>query len=59
MSGSSSSRSPFLCDANSFCAALKKCFTHKVEAKQPGQTEKGALHMWGRVRVIIRVRGLG
>ncbi|TWW62935.1 RIPOR family member 3 [Takifugu flavidus] len=40
---SGSSSSPFLCDADSFCATLRKCFTHKVEAKQPGQAEKGAL----------------
>ncbi|TNM89275.1 hypothetical protein fugu_005530 [Takifugu bimaculatus] len=37
---SGSSSSPFLCDADSFCATLRKCFTHKVEAKQPGQAEK-------------------
>eukprot|EP00066_Takifugu_rubripes_P029654 XP_011618920.1 PREDICTED: protein FAM65C-like [Takifugu rubripes] len=49
---SGSSSSPFLCDTDSFCATLRKCFTHKVEAKQPGQAEKGALRTWERRRVL-------
>lgn len=36
------SSSPFLCDADSFFTTLRKSFTHKVKAKQPGQVEKGA-----------------
>uniref|UniRef100_H3DJD6 RIPOR family member 3 n=1 Tax=Tetraodon nigroviridis TaxID=99883 RepID=H3DJD6_TETNG len=31
------SSSPFLCDADSFFTTLRKSFTHKVKAKQPGQ----------------------
>lgn len=34
------SSSPFCCHSDSFCRTLKKRFTHKVKAKQPGQSEK-------------------
>uniref|UniRef100_A0A3Q3G4B9 RIPOR family member 3 n=1 Tax=Kryptolebias marmoratus TaxID=37003 RepID=A0A3Q3G4B9_KRYMA len=34
------SSSPFCCHADSFSRALKKRYTHKVKAKQPGQSEK-------------------
>lgn len=37
----SDNSSPFCCHADSFSRALKKRYTHKVKAKQPGQSEKG------------------
>uniref|UniRef100_A0A3Q3KHD9 FAM65 N-terminal domain-containing protein n=1 Tax=Monopterus albus TaxID=43700 RepID=A0A3Q3KHD9_MONAL len=36
----SDSSSPFSCRPDSFCKTLKKRYTHKVKAKQPGQSEK-------------------
>lgn len=33
--------SPFCCHIDSFTKTLKKRYTHKVKAKQPGQSEKG------------------
>ncbi|XP_056880708.1 RIPOR family member 3-like [Takifugu flavidus] len=53
VSGSGSS-SPFLCDADSFCATLRKCFTHKVEAKQPGQAEKVFSRLLGQLQAPCR-----
>lgn len=38
---SSAASSPFLCDAGSFLAALRRSYTHRVEARQPGRAEKG------------------
>ncbi|KAM9813459.1 RIPOR family member 3 [Neosynchiropus ocellatus] len=34
------SGSPFCCHADCFTRTLRKSFTHKVKAKEPGQTEK-------------------
>ncbi|TNM89232.1 hypothetical protein fugu_005487 [Takifugu bimaculatus] len=51
---SGSSSSPFLCDADSFCATLRKCFTHKVEAKQPGQVEKVFSRLLGQLQAPCR-----
>ncbi|XP_073325234.1 RIPOR family member 3 [Pagrus major] len=34
------SSSPFCCHSDSFSRTLKKRYTHKVKAKQPGQSEK-------------------
>ncbi|TNM88509.1 hypothetical protein fugu_004763, partial [Takifugu bimaculatus] len=51
---SGSSSSPFLCDADSFCATLRKCFTHKVEAKQPGQAEKVFSRLLGQLQAPCR-----
>ncbi|KAM8755923.1 RIPOR family member 3 isoform 1-T2 [Acanthopagrus schlegelii] len=34
------SSSPFCCNSESFSRTLKKRYTHKVKAKQPGQSEK-------------------
>lgn len=35
------SSSPFFCHSDSLSRTLKKRYTHKVKAKQPGQSEKG------------------
>ncbi|TWW62549.1 RIPOR family member 3 [Takifugu flavidus] len=51
---SGSSSSPFLCDADNFCATLRKCFTHKVEAKQPGQAEKVFSRLLGQLQAPCR-----
>ncbi|XP_075938161.1 RIPOR family member 3 isoform X6 [Anarhichas minor] len=32
--------SPFCCVSDAFCRTLKKRYTHKVKAKQPGQSDK-------------------
>uniref|UniRef100_UPI0037E953C7 RIPOR family member 3 n=1 Tax=Semicossyphus pulcher TaxID=241346 RepID=UPI0037E953C7 len=34
------SSSPFCCSSDTFCRTLRKRYTHKVKAKQPGQSEK-------------------
>lgn len=39
----SDSSSPFCCHSDSFSRTLKKRYTHKVKAKQPGQSEKGKI----------------
>ncbi|CAJ1050869.1 RIPOR family member 3 isoform X1 [Xyrichtys novacula] len=36
----SDSSSPFCCSSDTFCRTLRKRYTHKVKAKQPGQSEK-------------------
>ncbi len=40
------SSSPFYCHSDSFFQTLKKRYTHKVKAKQPGQSEKGAVSLY-------------
>ncbi|KAL6112613.1 ripor3 [Pungitius sinensis] len=46
---------PFCCDAARFCRTLKKRFTHKVEAKEPGQSDKVFSHLLQEVQASSRV----
>ncbi|XP_069387791.1 RIPOR family member 3 isoform X2 [Paralichthys olivaceus] len=48
------SSSVFCCDSNSFIRALKKRYTHKVKAKQPGQSEKVFSQLLQQVQAACR-----
>ncbi|XP_069006858.1 RIPOR family member 3 [Embiotoca jacksoni] len=47
--------SPFCCRADSFSRTLRKRYTHKVKAKQPGQSEKVFSQLLQQVRAACRV----
>uniref|UniRef100_A0A3Q1GDZ2 RIPOR family member 3 n=1 Tax=Acanthochromis polyacanthus TaxID=80966 RepID=A0A3Q1GDZ2_9TELE len=49
------SGSPFCCHADSFSRTLKKRYTHKVKAKQPGQSEKVFSQLLQQVQASCRV----
>uniref|UniRef100_A0AAQ5X614 FAM65 N-terminal domain-containing protein n=1 Tax=Amphiprion ocellaris TaxID=80972 RepID=A0AAQ5X614_AMPOC len=49
------SGSPFCCHADSFTRTLKKCYTHKVKAKQPGQSEKVFSQLLQQVQASCRM----
>ncbi|XP_034441440.1 RIPOR family member 3 isoform X2 [Hippoglossus hippoglossus] len=48
------SSSLFCCDSNSFIRTLKKRYTHKVKAKQPGQSEKVFSQLLQQVQASCR-----
>lgn len=59
------SSSPLVCDADGVFTTLRKRFTHKVKARQPGQAERGAVCVcrlfqvtWNLVSDCCRSRGL-
>uniref|UniRef100_G3N431 RIPOR family member 3 n=1 Tax=Gasterosteus aculeatus aculeatus TaxID=481459 RepID=G3N431_GASAC len=47
--------SPFCCDSARFCRTLKKRFTHKVEAKEPGQSDKVFSHLLQELQASSRL----
>lgn len=47
--------SPFCCHIDSFTKTLKKHYTHKVKAKQPGQSEKVFSQLLQQVQAACRV----
>ncbi|KAM8914788.1 RIPOR family member 3 isoform 2-T2 [Spinachia spinachia] len=47
--------SSFCCDSAHFCRTLKKRFTHKVEAKEPGQSDKVFSHLLQELQASSRV----
>uniref|UniRef100_A0AAX7V142 FAM65 N-terminal domain-containing protein n=1 Tax=Astatotilapia calliptera TaxID=8154 RepID=A0AAX7V142_ASTCA len=47
--------SPFCCHIDSFTKTLKKRYTHKVKAKQPGQSEKVFSQLLQQVQAACRV----
>uniref|UniRef100_A0A3P8U7W9 RIPOR family member 3 n=1 Tax=Amphiprion percula TaxID=161767 RepID=A0A3P8U7W9_AMPPE len=49
------SGSPFCCHADSFTRMLKKCYTHKVKAKQPGQSQKVFSQLLQQVQASCRM----
>ncbi|XP_032370611.1 RIPOR family member 3 [Etheostoma spectabile] len=49
------SSSPFCCLSDSFSRALKKRYTHKVKAKQPGQSEKVFSQLLQQVQTACRM----
>ncbi|XP_040888946.1 RIPOR family member 3 isoform X2 [Toxotes jaculatrix] len=49
------SSSPFCCNSSSFSRTLKKRYTHKVKAKQPGQSEKVFSQLLQQVQTACRV----
>ncbi|XP_028261692.1 RIPOR family member 3 isoform X2 [Parambassis ranga] len=49
------SSSPFFCHIESFSRALKRRYTHKVKAKQPGQSEKVFFQLLQQVQTACRV----
>ncbi|XP_041837058.1 RIPOR family member 3 isoform X2 [Melanotaenia boesemani] len=49
------SSSPFYCQVDSFSRSLKKRYTHKVKAKQPGQSEKVFSQLLQQVQAACRV----
>ncbi|KAK2861602.1 hypothetical protein Q5P01_001135 [Channa striata] len=49
------SGSPFCCHADSFSRTLKKRYTHKVKAKQPGQSDKVFSQLLQQVQAACRV----
>ncbi|XP_023248862.1 RIPOR family member 3 [Seriola lalandi dorsalis] len=49
------SSSPFYCPAGSFSRTLKKRYTHKVKAKQPGQSEKVFSQLLQQVQTACRM----
>ncbi|XP_074523575.1 RIPOR family member 3 [Halichoeres trimaculatus] len=49
------SSSPFCCSADSFCRTLRKRYTHKVKAKQPGQSEKVFSLLLQQLQTVCRV----
>nr|XP_046240994.1 RIPOR family member 3 isoform X2 [Scatophagus argus] len=51
----SDSSSPFCCHADSFSRTLKKRYTHKVKAKQPGQSEKVFSQLLQQLQTPCRV----
>ncbi|XP_041633707.1 RIPOR family member 3 isoform X2 [Cheilinus undulatus] len=48
------SGSPFCCSSDTFCRTLRKRYTHKVKAKQPGQSEKVFLQLLQQVQTVSR-----
>ncbi|KAM9408463.1 RIPOR family member 3 isoform 2-T4 [Pholidichthys leucotaenia] len=51
----SNGSSPFCCHADDFSRMLKKRYTHKVKAKQPGQSEKVFSQLLQQVQAVCRV----
>ncbi|XP_040014948.1 RIPOR family member 3 isoform X2 [Xiphias gladius] len=51
----SDSSSPFCCHSGSFSRTLKKRYTHKVKAKQPGQSEKVFSQLLQQVQTACRM----
>ncbi|XP_071329124.1 RIPOR family member 3 isoform X2 [Trachinotus anak] len=51
----SDSSSPFCCHSSSFSRTLKKRYTHKVKAKQPGQSEKVFSQLLQQVQTTCRM----
>lgn len=51
----SDSSSPFCCSSETFCRTLRKRYTHKVKAKQPGQSEKVFSQLVQQVQLVSRV----
>ncbi|KAM6927302.1 RIPOR family member 3 [Xenentodon cancila] len=49
------SSSPFCCHVDGFSRALKKRYTHKVKAKQPGQSEKVFSRLLRQVQAPCRL----
>ncbi|XP_026162551.1 RIPOR family member 3 isoform X2 [Mastacembelus armatus] len=49
------SSSPFCCSSDSFSRTLKKRYTHKVKAKQPGQSEKVFSQLLQQVQTACRL----
>ncbi|XP_029358239.1 RIPOR family member 3 isoform X1 [Echeneis naucrates] len=49
------SSSPFFCHVSSFSRTLKKRYTHKVKAKQPGQSEKVFSRLLQQVQTACRM----
>lgn len=49
------SSSPFCCHTDCFSRTLKKRYTHKVKAKQPGQSEKVFSQLLQQVQTACRV----
>uniref|UniRef100_A0A3Q0RJH6 RIPOR family member 3 n=1 Tax=Amphilophus citrinellus TaxID=61819 RepID=A0A3Q0RJH6_AMPCI len=49
------SSSPFCCHIDSFTRTLKKRYTHRVKAKQPGQSEKVFSQLLQQVQAACRV----
>ncbi|KAM4612792.1 RIPOR family member 3 [Polymixia lowei] len=47
--------SPFCCHADSFSRTLRKRYTHKVKAKQPGQSEKVFCQLLEQVQASCRM----
>ncbi|XP_070699809.1 RIPOR family member 3 isoform X2 [Pempheris klunzingeri] len=50
----SDSSSPFCCSADSFLRTLKKRYTHKVKAKQPGQSERVFSRLLQQLQTVCR-----
>ncbi|KAM9859538.1 RIPOR family member 3 isoform 2-T3 [Aulostomus maculatus] len=48
------SSSPFCCNADCFSRTLRKRYTHKVKAKQPGQSEKVFSQLMHQVQAACR-----
>ncbi|CAN9512210.1 unnamed protein product [Ophioblennius macclurei] len=45
----------FCCSADTFCRTLKRRFTHRVKAKQPGQSDKVFSQLVQQVQAVCRV----
>lgn len=50
----SDSSSPFCCSSDSFSRTLRKRYTHKVKAKQPGQSEKVFSLLLQQLQMVCR-----
>ncbi|XP_065811338.1 RIPOR family member 3 isoform X1 [Labrus bergylta] len=48
------SSSPFCCSSDTFCRTLRKRYTHKVKAKQPGQSEKVFSQLRQQLQTVCR-----
>ncbi|XP_068576040.1 RIPOR family member 3 [Cebidichthys violaceus] len=46
--------SPFCCVSDAFCRTLKKRYTHKVKAKQPGQSNKVFSQLLQELQAVCR-----
>ncbi|KAM4740352.1 RIPOR family member 3 isoform 2-T3 [Anableps anableps] len=49
------SGSPFYCNVDDFSRTLKKCYTHKVKAKLPGQSEKVFSRLLQQLQLACRL----
>ncbi|MEQ2287578.1 hypothetical protein AMECASPLE_014040 [Ameca splendens] len=49
------SSSPFCCNVETFSRTLKKRYTHKVKAKQPGQSEKVFARLLQQLQSVCRL----
>ncbi|XP_029947884.1 RIPOR family member 3-like isoform X3 [Salarias fasciatus] len=53
--GGGSGASPFCCSADTFCRTLKRRYTHRVKARQPGQADKVFSQLLQQVQAPCRV----